>query len=693
MNTRLIGAAVFAAFVAVGCGKKDASDSIERAGEKPKAAEEVNLANDPNHIEEILALAKKSAKEDNNINFYGFVTGMSRYDAADLATHYKLKEGEYMVNAHPGKAVRRVWFSLQGVRRITGGGNTVDELAQSVANCVGDLSGRNGQWEHRTIDGILVTFSGRHGLSIINKKVATQEPIVTNGNALREANAQKECIQGIIENMVAIPDKSFKMGKYEVTQAQWYVVMGTDPSKFWGDDHPVEQVSWNACKMFVEKLNAMPEVRASGLTFRLPTEAEWEYACRAGGMGDYCRLADGADITGGTLGTVAWFSENSDGKIHPVGKKKPNAFGLYDMLGNVCEWCEDLYDADGPYDSLSRVFRGGDYRNDSGACTAGFQFNRFPDARLEFLGFRLAASQENGQASSKKPEKPNETAVKKETKSLGNLWLEHQSKRRDLINKGMSSSTVGEIGFTAMTYDEFKAQYKGRDVEAEMKKLEARAVAMLEEGRKQEPQKRTAVPKVEKSKPVTPAAVLPVKPAAQRKPVASTAAATKAQAEGAARAKAEAEAKRLAEEKARKNAEAKARAEAEAKAKDKAAAEGAVSGQQNSTARKASKDSKGIRIVVQGKGRTKDAAVRSAIRQAVWRTVGTWVDSKERISANREKVIALVETITEADVRAFEVMDAQEQNGGFVVKVKVSVSKKKIAPKFAAVFPDVFALD
>lgn len=174
----------------------------------------------------------------------------------------------------------------------------------------------------------------------------------------------------------------------------------------------------------------------------------------------------------------------------------------------------------------------------------------------------------------------------------------------------------------------------------------------------------------------------------------------KAKTESEARAKAETEAKRLAEEMARKDSEVKARAEAEARAKAKAeadakpknnpTAEGVVSGQNKGTGHKASKESKGIRIVVQGKGRTKDAAVRSALRQAVWRTVGTWVDSKERIAENREKVIALVETVTEADVREFEVTDTQEQNGGFIVKVRVSVSKKKIAPKFAEIFPDVF---
>ena len=194
----------------------------------------------------------------------------------------------------------------------------------------------------------------------------------------------------------------------------------------------------------------------------------------------------------------------------------------------------------------------------------------------------------------------------------------------------------------------------------------------------------------------------------------------KAKAEAEARARAEAEAKRLAEELARKEAEEKSRAREEARAKIEAEAmakaeaeakaravaeaiakaevkadasvepEGSADEQQDGDMHKASKDSKGIRIVVQGKGKTKDAAVRWAIRDAVWKTVGKWVDSKTRIQENHDKVVAQVKTITEADVPKFEVLDTQMQDGGYIVKVKVSVSKKKIAPKFAEIFPDVF---
>ena len=191
-------------------------------------------------------------------------------------------------------------------------------------------------------------------------------------------------------DMIQIPGKLYRIQRTEVTQIQWMTVMGSNPSNFVGANRPVEHVSWDDCKKFLEKLNAMPEVKESGLTFRLPTEEEWEYACRAGSTGDYCKLADGTEVTESTLGEVAWYNGNSDSKTHPVGQKKPNAFGLYDMHGNVWEWCEDLYQAG---DSC-RVDRGGSWLDSSRFCTAGYRDFSNPDYRLNYLGFRLAASQD-----------------------------------------------------------------------------------------------------------------------------------------------------------------------------------------------------------------------------------------------------------------------------------------------------------
>ena len=176
---------------------------------------------------------------------------------------------------------------------------------------------------------------------------------------------------------------AFAMGKYEVTQAQWQAVMGNNPSRFKGDDLPVEQVSWEEAQAFCRELSRM-----TGKSYRLPTEAEWEYACRAGTKGPYA----------GPLDEMAWYVDNSGRKTHPVGQKRPNAFGLYDMQGNVWEWCQDWYGAykqspttnpQGASSGADRVIRGGSWYFTAAYCQSAIRFINAPDIRIYDLGFRL----------------------------------------------------------------------------------------------------------------------------------------------------------------------------------------------------------------------------------------------------------------------------------------------------------------
>jgi len=175
----------------------------------------------------------------------------------------------------------------------------------------------------------------------------------------------------------------------EVTQAQWEAVMGTNPSHFKGPDRPVELVSWDDIQEFLGKLNA----KEKDTRYRLPTEAEWEYACRVGGQ-----EPDEAP----NLGDVAWWVDNSGGETHPVGRKKANAWGLYDMRGNVSEWVQDRYgpysverqvDPPGPPSGYDRVVRGGswDYAHGTDYFRCACRYLHGPaDAKYDLLGFRCA---------------------------------------------------------------------------------------------------------------------------------------------------------------------------------------------------------------------------------------------------------------------------------------------------------------
>ena len=156
-------------------------------------------------------------------------------------------------------------------------------------------------------------------------------PLVTP-NEIRRAVGKLE------SGMTTIPGRDFEICKFEITQEIWKPIAGFNPSEKKGEDLPVSNVTLADIEEFLEELNVLPEVRASGKKYRLPTAEEWEYACLAGGTNGFCRLTDGTQIAEKTLGEVAWSGLNSGDAPHSVCKKKPNAFGLYDMHGNVAEW-------------------------------------------------------------------------------------------------------------------------------------------------------------------------------------------------------------------------------------------------------------------------------------------------------------------------------------------------------------------
>ncbi|HUU26658.1 MAG TPA: formylglycine-generating enzyme family protein [archaeon] len=210
---------------------------------------------------------------------------------------------------------------------------------------------------------------------------------------------------GVAEPVHQVTVSAFQMGRYEVTQEQYQTVVGSNPSEFTGDTKsPVDRVSWyNACT-FCNKLSEAEGLQpcynlttwACDFTkngYSLPTEAEWEYACRAGTTTNYYTGDSESD-----LAKAGWYHDNSGKTTHPVGGKEANAFGLYDMHGNVSEWCNDWYgdyssenanDPQGSSNGSTRVSRGGSWSNSLYYCRLAYRYNTSPGTRYDHLGFRV----------------------------------------------------------------------------------------------------------------------------------------------------------------------------------------------------------------------------------------------------------------------------------------------------------------
>ena len=212
--------------------------------------------------------------------------------------------------------------------------------------------------------------------------------------------AQKENLEGLnydanafgIESPVhQVSLNAFSIGKFEVTQAQWVAAMGSNPSTIQGDNLPVENVTWEQVQEFITLL-----IENSGLNYRLPTEAEWEFAARGGNN------SEGFIYSGNSvLGACGWFYSNGESTTHEVGTKFPNELGIYDMSGNVREWCNDWFDyyssenqenPQGPTDGYLKVNRGGSWTTPAVNCRNSYRHSNYPYESSQDLGFRLALS-------------------------------------------------------------------------------------------------------------------------------------------------------------------------------------------------------------------------------------------------------------------------------------------------------------
>lgn len=235
--------------------------------------------------------------------------------------------------------------------------------------------------------------SSTTGLSAELNKLINNMVYVSGGTFTMGATSEQGSDAEFYEKPThSVTLSSYYICKYEVTQALWRAVMGSNPSKFIGDNLPVEQVSWYDCQTFINRLNSY-----TGRNFRLPTEAEWEFAARGGNYSRHYKYSGSNYIS-----DVAWYEDNSGNRTHPVGTKQANELGLYDMSGNVYEWCSDWYGSyssysqsnpTGPNSGSFRVIRGGSWIIIARGCRSSIRGNNEPGNRDCGLGLRLVLSQ------------------------------------------------------------------------------------------------------------------------------------------------------------------------------------------------------------------------------------------------------------------------------------------------------------
>lgn len=230
----------------------------------------------------------------------------------------------------------------------------------------------------------------KNEIKIFNDLLFTEMTFVEGGSFMMGASSNDTNVWGreLPQHQVVLD--SFYIGKYEVTQAFWTKIVGNNPSYFkLGDYYPVENLSWEDCYLFISKLNEV-----TGIYFRLPTEAEWEYAARGGAK-------ESERLNKLDLDKIAWYDANSENKTHPVGLKLANELELYDVCGNVWEWCSDYYgesyyasspitNPKGPNTGILKVIRGGCWGTGARSCRLSYRYRGTPNIKSNMCGIRLA---------------------------------------------------------------------------------------------------------------------------------------------------------------------------------------------------------------------------------------------------------------------------------------------------------------
>ena len=337
--------------------------------------EEQDFAGAKQSMEQILELQSQHGLEIPEEFFYRYAEVLDRLELHDEAIEYATK---YLTRAgRDGAHYREALELLDQAEQAKVAAEAAAEAARRRAEAAAEAARRRAE---------AAAAAAEERRKIVAALVAGNEFVRIPPGEFRMGSKSSEADNDERPVTKVRISRGFYLGKYEVTQGQWQAVMGSNPSRFdeCGPDCPVDTVSWEDVQEFIRRLNAaVGEER-----YRLPTEAEWEYAARAGTTGDRY----------GNLGAIAWYEDNSGRRTHPVGQKAPNAWGLHDMLGNVWEWVGDWYgpypggrvtDPTGPSSGSERVFRGGGWAIDARYCRASNRISLSPGLRDDYLGFRL----------------------------------------------------------------------------------------------------------------------------------------------------------------------------------------------------------------------------------------------------------------------------------------------------------------